>query len=69
MCEVNPTRAQKFVIEFFTSRTVSDDTWHKLVHSRLLELEYQFNFSGEVRVHVHEIDDASSKVEDADTEV
>lgn len=56
MCELNPKRTQIFRLEFFTSAEITEEQWQQLVLPRLLALEQEFNTSGEVRVHVHEIE-------------
>lgn len=55
MCEINAKRTQKFVIEFFTSENTSQEIWSELVLDSLLKLEQSFNWSGKIRVHVHEL--------------
>jgi hypothetical protein len=57
MCEINPAKASLFLLEFFTSdRRVTAEDWDQMVRERVLELEQKFNESGEIRVHVHEIE-------------
>lgn len=54
MCEINPKHSKFFRLEFFTTKPMTKDEWDKLIYSKVLEIEYEFNKSGEIRVHVHE---------------
>ena len=54
MCEINPKRKEIFTIEFFTAHEMTLERWRELVHQRLVVLEEAFNYSGEIRVHIHE---------------
>lgn len=63
MCEINPKRKQFFILEFFTTREMTQAEWEATVYSRILGLEEAFNASGEVRVHIHEVDDPEKPVE------
>ena len=57
MCEINPKRKQFYRLEFFTSHPISDEEWNLLVTERLFKLDQEFNQSGSIRVHVHEIEE------------
>ena len=54
MCEINPKRALRYKLEFFTAKTMSDVEWEREVIDRLLTLEQEFNRTGIVRVHIHD---------------
>jgi hypothetical protein len=56
MCEINPKRKQFFRLEFYTTKPMTQEEWNQLVLPKLLELEQKFNQSGEIRVHIHEVD-------------
>jgi hypothetical protein len=58
MCEINPAHKQIFRLEFFTSNPyMTEARWRELVLERLLELEQAFNKTGEIRVHIHEVEE------------
>lgn len=55
MCAINPKKARKFTIEFYTAHEIDVDRWEQLVMEKLLMLEQEFNKFGEIRVHINEI--------------
>jgi len=58
MCEIHPRQVSKFILEFYTSdRNMPIERWRLLVMERVLKLEQEFNATGEVRAHIHELDE------------
>lgn len=56
MCEINPKRKYIVQLEFYTAHEMTDERWNQLTLERILQIEQEFNKTGEIRVHVHELD-------------
>ena len=52
MCAINPKRKQFFRLEFYTAHPMTDERWKELLSTTLIQLEQEFNKTGEIRVHI-----------------
>jgi hypothetical protein len=57
VCEINPKQSQIFRLEFYTAHAMPKQAWEELVMSKLLDLEQLWNEKGDIRVHIHEVDE------------
>ena len=53
MCEINPKKVQKFVVEFFTAHEIPLDKWNSRVAGAMVDFEVSQNHRGDIRCHVH----------------
>lgn len=61
MCEINPAHKAKFTLELFTSdRRISDLAWRDMVNEAVIKVEMELNKTGEIRCHIHEVEDEKS---------
>lgn len=63
---MNPQRAAKFSLQFFSNHQMSNVEWIAEVMVRLNRLEREFNESGVIRVHITEEIEVSHNTFDAD---
>ena len=67
MCEIQPKKFQKFVVEWFTTHDISLDSWNEHVAGNMLAFEKIQNERGDYRVHVHTLNEAGDMVEELHT--